>query len=695
MNIDYLANLIESADVAAFRTIATLFLRSTGYKRGFYSDGPYDGGVDFFVLEDATGRVVTAFQLSVESKWRVKLEKELKKAKSNYPDLKSFVFVSKRRIPLNSIRKINTSLVQQYGLSATHYDNQAIATEFIDKNLVSKLYELLGITAPAPPPKALVTPRAEAASALLLFGGESDDFRAEMTQNLILAELRKVEPVSEAVLADSVVEAHGIESQRQDVVRAIRRLVQAGRIEAHSSTLRLCASARDQQDGVRSLAAGELEALKTKVKAFLSGISSATGKLAPDEVLDELLRLSVALWRRFAPHPLTQHPSDIDETFHKVSAALEDAFGPSEGKRALTGLADIVAKSDFAKRLAAAELYYSLVRTNSSQLVAALGGSKGLLVLFDTPVLIPLLCGLLFDKIEDHAAYSARQLIDLLKQHRFTALAPNVYVEEAAAHLVDCARNYRSLLFAGEDLTFSANAFASHFSQLKKIQSNKDITFDDYISIFGAPPSDRFKDLSDSFYYPTIEKIAGRMSALLARYAIEPLSLDDRRFDGVSRRLSEVLDAVGISRAPLLIAHDSRVVGYLEGTSIDAGFAKVLCTWDSVQLRLNPTWDAYCVMNPASVTDLLTLLRSDSTNRPMTQLIDFVWLQTEDATRMSARVWDEIVAIEQGNLADGVLLAKARAFRQSYIDDHKDDTDFDVSHLGSLWLKWKQTDRTA
>jgi hypothetical protein len=114
-----------------------------------------------------------------------------------------------------------------------------------------------------------------------------------------------------------------------------------------------------------------------------------------------------------------------------------------------------------------------------------------------------------------------------------------------------------------------------------------------------------------------------------------------------------------------------------------------------VQLRLTPTWDAYCVMNPASVTDLLTLLRSDSTNRPMTQLIDFVWLQTEDATRMSARVWDEIVAIERGNLADGALLAKARAFRQSYIDDHEDDTDFDVSYVGSLWLKWKQTERAA
>lgn len=695
MNIDFLANLIESADVAAFRTIASLFIRSVGYKRGFYSDGPYDGGVDFFVLEDDSGKVVTAFQLSIEGKWRVKLEKELKKAKANYPDIKSFVFVSKRRIPLHSIRKLNTTLVQKYGLSATHYDNQAIATEFIDKNLVTKLYELIGITPPPTPPKALVTPKAEAASALLLFGSDSDDFRAEMTQNLILAELRKVEPVGESTLTDAVVQSHSLQAQRQEIVRSIRHLVQLGRISNSGAGLAVSAQVRDQQDGLKALAAGELEALRTRVKTFLGGLTSKTGKMPPGDILDDLLSLSIALWRRFAPHPLAQHPNEIDEAFQRISVSMTDTYGAAEAKRAITSLADIVSQSDFAKRLAAAELYYSLVRTGSSQLVAALGGTKGLLVLFDTPVLIPMLCGLLFDRVDDHAAYSARQLIELLRQHRFTALAPNKYVEEAAAHLVDCARNYQSLLVAGEDLTFSSNAFASHFSQLRKLDGGSTLSFDDYIATFGSPPGDRYKDLSDAFFYPTVEKIAMRMSALLARYSVDPLELDDRRYDGVTRRLNEVIDASGSGRAPLLVAHDARVVGYLEGTSVDAGFAKILCTWDSVQLRLNPTWDAYCVMNPASVTDLLTLLRSDSSHRPMTQLIDYVWLQTEAATRISAQIWDEIVAIEKGNLADGALLAKARAFRQSYIESHKDDTDFDASHVGSLWLKWKRSDRDS
>jgi hypothetical protein len=58
-------------------------------------------------------------------------------------------------------------------------------------------------------------------------------------------------------------------------------------------------------------------------------------------------------------------------------------------------------------------------------------------------------------------------------------------------------------------------------------------------------------------------------------------------------------------------------------------------------------------------------------------------------------VWDEIVAIEKGNLADAILLAKARKFRQSYITDHQDDADFDATHIGSLWLRWKQLDHSS
>lgn len=688
MNIDFIANLIEATDVANFRTVATIFLRSIGYSRGFYSDGPYDGGVDYFIHKESGG-VETAFQLSTESNWRKKLESEIKKTKANHPGVVSFIFVSKRRIPTSSIQKVNTTLVQKHGLSAVQYDNQAIATEFISKNLVGKLYEILGVEPPPPPPKALTTPKTEAAAALLIFGSESGNFRSEMTLNLILSELRKIEGATEEQLCEKMIEAQDlIETQRPDILRSIRHAASSGKIEAKGNKLYLPEAVRILQDGIKALSAGEFKDLHVAAEAFLKQTKSVTA-IPTDRILEDLLQLSVGLWRRVAPHPATQVANDVDQTYTRIHAELSSILGTPSAREVLAGLGAIVAKSDFAKRIAVAELYHSLVRTPSSQLTAALGASKGLLVYFDTTVLIPVLCGLLFDKVDNHGAYSARQLIELLAEHKFSAVAPNKYIEEAAAHLVECCRNHQALLLAGEDLSLSSNAFASHFSQLRKLAGNESLSFDDYISTFGSPPGNRFSDQSDSFYYPTIKKIQGHMAGLLGRYSIEHLELDDRRFDSTFQRISESLIAANLHRPAITIEHDARVVGHLEGPSVEAGFAKVLATWDSMHLRLNPSWDSYCVMNPASVTDVLAVLRSEESSKPLTQLTDYLSMQSEEAIRTSARIWDEIVNIEKGKLADGVLLAKARLFRKDYIESHAESSDFDASAVASLWLKWK------
>jgi len=688
MNIDFIANLIEATDVANFRTLATIFLRSIGYSRGFFSDGPYDGGVDFFIHKESGG-VETAFQLSIESNWRKKLEAEIKKAKVNHPGVVSFIFVSKRRIPTHSIQKVNTTLVQQHGLSAVHYDNQAIATEFIAKNLIGKLYEILGVEPPPPPPKQLTTPRAEAAAALLIFGSESQNFRSEMTLNLILSELRKIEGETEAQLCEKIIEAQDLtEAQRPEVLRSIRHAVSSRKIQIKGNQLYLADEVRALQDGIRALSAGEFKELRVAAEAYLTRINS-TIPLPIDRLLEDLLQLSIALWRRTSPHPATQGAGDVDQTYTRIHAELTSILGAQQARQVLAGMGDIVAKSDFAKRIAVAELYHSLVRTPSSQLVAALGASKGLLVYFDTTVLIPILCGLLFDRVDSHGSYSAQQLIALLAEHKFSAVAPDKYVEEAAAHLVECCRNYQALLRAGEDLSLSANAFASHYSQLRKLAGNESLSFDDYIATFGSPPGDRFSDQSDGFYYPTIKKIKEYMARLLSRYSIDYLELDGRRFDSIFQRVSESLSTANLHRPQIAIEHDARVLGYLEGPSVEAGFAKVLATWDSMHLRLNPTWDSYCVMNPASVTDILAVLRSEESSKPLTQLTDYLSMQSEESVRTSVRVWDEIVNLEKGKLADGALLAKARSFRKDYIDHHVESKDFDASAVASLWLKWK------
>lgn len=686
MNIDYLSNLVNSCDVSTFRTVASTFLRSLGYP-GFLSDGPYDGAADFFVHQDQQTGNRTVFQFSTETKWKDKLQREFDSAKAKYPTMNAFVFVSSRRIPNGSMRKLNVDLIKKHGISATHYDNQAIATEFIDKNLVGKFYQTLNIELPPPTPAALTTPKVEAAASILIFGAESGDFRKSMMENVVLSELAKVEPMDEKTFIDALMEKHSFEAlQRPDVVRTFRRVINDKKIVPDNGQYSVSDGVRSQLKGMQSLAEGEFVDLQKKVGAYLAISPVSEQKSIATQVLNDLLDLSVLLWRRAVPTSASLGRV-AEESYNRVSSAIAKEVGSADAKVIMGELAKIVAGSDFAKRLAAAELFAALLKTNSSQLVAAIGASKGLRVFLDTQVLIPLICGLLFDQVQDHSAYSARLLKDLLAKHEFTAVAPSVYVNETAAHLIRCCQEYRSLLLAGEDLSFSTNAFASHFSQLRNAGS--ELSFDEYISVFGAPAGERFGDLSDEFFYPARDKIEQRMGQLLRRYQIEVVSIEQRRFPNTEKRISETL---GTEQRPrILVEHDASVVGLLEGVEIEADLAKVLCTWDSMQFRLNPAWDSYCVMNPASLTDLLTIVRAEESNDyPMAQLVDFVWLQNEAGSRLAATVWDKIVEIEKNGLNDATLLAKARAFRKHYIDTHPVDREVDENEVVSTWLRWKR-----
>lgn len=692
MNIDFLANLVESSDVSTFRTIASVFLRSNGYPKAFLSDGPYDGGSDFFVHKNPSTGIETAFQLSIEKDWKKKLLQDVKKAKRNYPTIAAFVFVTKRRIPLHSIQKVNTGLVQTIGIAATHYDNQAIATEFIDKNLVARLYELVGIQLSVEAPsKTYASPKTEASAALMLFGAESTDFRAEMFQNLLSAELLDQGPVREAEFVDAFLQKHKFSSlQVVDVIRHIAKGIEADKFKKHRSTLELTDAQRTRMLGLRSLALGEFSALKTSVLQYLESMSSKIPSKDSSAILKNLLDLSVALYRRSSPHRRSSSGQKVDETYHAIFTSLASSLGDAEARRVIAALAELVSRSAFVRNIASSELFYSMLRTSSQQVVDALGGHKGMVVLFDTPVAIPLLCGLLFDPIQDHWAYSARLLIDLLSQHKFTALIPDVYLEESAAHLIDCCRNYQPLLLAGEDLSYSTNAFASHYSQLKKIGPQAVGSFDAYIRTFGSPPGHRYTDLSDNFFFTVRDKLILSMMTLFRKYGIEPLRIDSSRNYRTEAELSKLVTSVGQTRAGMLLTHDAKVIGYLEGPTQEAGIAKVLCTWDSAHFRYNPDWETYCVMNPASLTDLTSIARTDDRQVPMTQLIDYVWMQSEAALKLSSQVWDELVRIEEGKLSDAALLEKARAFRQEYLSSHQPSLDIETKDVRSRWLQWKE-----
>jgi len=513
-----------------------------------------------------------------------------------------------------------------------------------------------------------------------------------MIENLISAELHRGGQQDELLFTTRFLENHKFEAfQKPDVIRHVNRSVQNGKIIRTAGMLALSPAEAARFEGLRILANAEYEELRKSTDAYLQTTEIKDLTAVKDFLVRNLLDLAASLARRAAPHPFVNGPNKVDEIYYSVQGQLTSRVGAENTKIILTGLTKIVAESEFSKKIAASELFYSVLQTKSQQVVYALGGDKGANLYFDTPVAIPLLCGLLFDSINDHSAYSAKLLIDLLKSHKFTAIVPSPYVEEAAAHLIECCRNYRAPLTAGDDLSFSNNAFASHYSQIRKQPNCAVSTFDDYVSVFGSPPTGRYSDLSNDFFYGVRDKIIAAMSRLFNRYGIAVLRLDERKYSKLVSKLTAFCTDSASSRSQLLLQHDARVIAYLEGPVVEAGVAKILCTWDSMQLRYNADWDGYCVINPAGVTDLLSIAKSNDESLPVVQLIDYVWLQSETSLKLSSRIWDQIISIEKDGLSDASLLMRVRAFKQHYISNHSSDLEIDETEVSSLWLKWKQS----
>ena len=373
MNIDHLSNLIEGSDVTTFRTIASIFLRSIGYPKAFLCDGPYDGGADFFVYSDPKTGIETAFQLSIEKNWRKKLVAEIKKTTTNYPNVKAFIFVSKRRIPLRSFQTENTKLIQSAGLGATHYDCQAIATEILDKNLIQKIYEILGIKPVTPPPSEFVSPLIEASTSLLLFGVESGDFRSEMFNQLILSELHQCASATEENFINDFCTKYNITSeQKPNITRLISKNKISKSIVTKDNLIELSKDQSERISSIRQTISQEFNELKLNIEAALNQSKFAKNNDLISTITSNLLQLSIGLWQRSAPQKNIGN-TNIDETYQFILSTIESNLGKSEAQETINQLAEIVSNSEFSKQIASAQLFQSLVNTGSKQLVAALG----------------------------------------------------------------------------------------------------------------------------------------------------------------------------------------------------------------------------------------------------------------------------------------------------------------------------------
>lgn len=332
------------------------------------------------------------------------------------------------------------------------------------------------------------------------------------------------------------------------------------------------------------------------------------------------------------------------------------------------------------------------MNTNSNQLIGALGGSEGLIVYIDSSVFIPMLCGLLFEPLSDRSGISGSLLFNLVREHKFTAVIADVYAEEVAAHLIEACRDYKDIILSGEDLSFSGNAFVSHYSGYVRSGEGRDIAFEEYALVFGLRLSSITHDMSDQQFYSIRDRVKMEIISLSGRYGFEVVDIPKLRIEREVDLVESALRDMHLTRPSVLIRHDAGVINYLSSVGSATMSAQVLCTWDNVHRFIAPGEDfGYHVLSPVAVIDMFSIARSETINIPLANLVDFAKIQTNSAVELSSRIWDQIVSIEKGQLSDGRLILSARRFKDEFIAKASSVNDLDMEQVSKAWLAWKNS----
>lgn len=687
MNVDSLARLIESADIATLRTIAVDFLPLMGFDDAFFSDGPYDGGLDFVVRTQRVNGQRIGFQLSVEKDWRKKIKGDADKAKIKH-ETNSLYFISTRRIPEGSWVSVQAGVAKETGVNIFKYDNQVMATVFIRTNSVARLLEIFEI--PMQDDKneiEFLVPKNEAIASLLVFGSDAKDFRESMIDSMIKATLSQAGELIRDDLIQKVAMSLSMTNAQGVVVNAgIDRLLQGQSLVSNNKRLALSAVEKSAFMGLRAASEFELAELQNAIREHLEGV--AYNESEQKLILRNLFALISALVSDSFHLPGAQ--GRRDEVYQEILNTLASRVGEQDAVASFATLATIVANSQFGKRIASVQLYQCILESNSRLLTAALGGSRGLSIFFDTSVFIPMICGALFDPGRDRFGKSAADLFELLKDHEFLPILPSIYLEEVAAHLVSACRDYRYLLEQDIDIERSTNAFVSHFSSLKNISGYEALTFSSYVGVFGISLETISETVADAEFYRLRDRAIGEIRRIARKYGFEVKACEGQYFGRVQDRIREAMGSAVNSRAPLLIEHDSKVISFLEEQVSSTDDVMVLCTWDRIHADLNPAGEAgYFVMSPVALIDFLAIGKRGDDYARVSTLSNFADAISESQIVASAHIWDAIARISGSQLSDGEAITSARNFREKYLNEHASLGLVGEDDIAKSWIAWR------
>lgn len=323
-----------------------------------------------------------------------------------------------------------------------------------------------------------------------------------------------------------------------------------------------------------------------------------------------------------------------------------------------------------------------------------MGGKSGAYIFLDASVTIPMICGLLYDKFTYRYGYSANLLYKLIIGHKFTALIPDVFVEEIATHLIEACRDYTHILEIDEDLSYSGNAFVSHYCRYRNQSSGQAVSFKEYVKLYGISLDIITSDMPDHEFYRTRNESKSEISKLLARYGIETINCEAELSKDIKNNYYSLMQSQKIYRPEVLLSHDAKVISLLSSTKISSGAVKILCTWDKAHFLFRTSYNyGYDVLNPISIIDLFSLAKPKEISGHLSALSDFAMMQSLHLIEQGSKIWDELIYLEKNNLSDAELLIKAKNFKNHYLSKHGVSLDLSPDEIAQAWDSWKKSEK--
>jgi hypothetical protein len=462
--------------------------------------------------------------------------------------------------------------------------------------------------------------------------------------------------IEEADLLAQAASMIGIPATAKSLAYGLRDLLRSQLVVAGVDGALLPAPALIQQSQSISMeAAAERAALAAACTTIVeqrlpAGIHHRddVARRAADEVLEHLGLLVRDSTTQMGMDAIVGGPAiDPGSRIETIKASLQ-RNRIADVDAALRELVDAVAEDPYARRLAAAELFFRFAEHDADELAAALD-ARTIRVLLDASVAMPMLCSLLDAPAPSWPASQAAFLLHRVARSRgMRCEVPTVYVEEMAAHLLRADAS-ADLLQAG-GFERSENVYVAHFCSVHGAAANAS-EFRTFLRALGSG-----QQTGD--FLMRRRRVEAELRKRLADYgiAVFPVAAAPPTNDRPPQTTT---------RPAVTAQHDRDLVEALSSVADDEQV--IVCTADKVlQTTLAGTERPIIAMDSAMLVDLLELVRpTGATERLLTPHL-VASRASEDALRHASEVMDALVPLARAR--DYVSIDRARAFREAYLN---------------------------